>query len=148
MEKLKEKPQIIVGSSGRILELITKNKIHAKNIDVIVLDEADMMFDEDFLSILDHVLPSMTKAKYLLFSASITQGMEPFIKKYFGSYELIDTFKSHNLKIDYQLLNIKYQNRLDALMQVLENINPYLCFIFVSKKENQEPVFQSLQEKG
>jgi len=45
-------------------------------------------------------------------------------------------------------LNIKYQNRLEALMQVLENINPYLCFIFVSKKENQEPVFQSLQEKG
>ncbi|HCB67214.1 MAG: hypothetical protein A2084_00630 [Tenericutes bacterium GWC2_39_45] len=145
----KYQPQVVVTTPQRLYDyVVDQNILKIQTAKYFVLDEADMMFDEEFLSILDTILPSMTKAKFLLFSASITQSMEPFIKKYFGSYELIDTFKSHNLKIEYQLLNIKYQNRLDALMQVLENINPYLCFIFVSKKENQEPVFQSLQEKG
>ena len=145
----KYQPQIVITSPRRLSEYVVDlNILKIQTAKYFVLDEADMMFDVDFLSTLDPILPSMSKAKFLLFSASITQGMEPFIKKYFGAYELLDTFKSHQLKIEYQLLNIKFQDRMSALMQVLENINPYLCFIFVSKKENQEAVFQKIQEKG
>jgi len=107
-----------------------------------------MMFDYDFLSMLDPILPAMARAKFMLFSATILPSMEPFMRKYFGDYDFIDTNKKHQLKIEYQLINIKYQNRLDVLKEVIKNINPYLCFIFVSKKENQEIVFQSLVDQG
>ena len=70
------------------------------------------------------------------------------MRKYFGEYDLIDTSKKHDLKIEYQLINIKYQNRLDVLKKVIKQINPYLCFIFVSKKENQEIVYQELIDQG
>ena len=107
-----------------------------------------MMFDFDFLSLIDAILPSLHQAKLMLFTATIMIDMMPFMKKYFGDYDLIDTNKKHTLKIEYQLINIKYQDRLEALNMLIGHINPYLCFIFVSKKENQEIVYQSLVDRG
>ncbi len=74
--------------------------------------------------------------------------MEPFIRAYFGTYDLIDTSKSHELDIEYQLINIKHQDRLESLKKVIKHINPYVCLIFVSKKENQDLVYESLYELG
>lgn len=146
---MKYQPQIVIATPQRLLEYISElNLLKVQTAKYFVMDEADMMFDYDFLSIIDQFLPAFKSAKLMLFSATITSGMEPFIKKYFGAYQLIDTNKKHTLKIEYQLINIKYQNRLEALNMLLTHINPYLCFIFVSKKENQEPIYQSLLDQG
>ena len=51
------------------------------------------MFDYDFLSQIDPILPALDKAKLMLFSASIEKSMEPFINRYFGSSDFIDTTK-------------------------------------------------------
>ena len=145
----KFQPQIVISTPNRLAEFVVEmNALKIQSARYFVLDEADMMFDYDFLSLIDQVLPSMPNAKYLLFSASIHQGMDPFIRKYFGAYDLIDTTKKHHLNIEYALINIKYQDRLQALEQLVKLINPYLCFIFVSKKENQEVVFKHMEQMG
>jgi ATP-dependent RNA helicase CshB len=145
----KYQPQIVIATPQRLFEyVVEQNILKIQTAKYFVMDEADMMFDYDFLSLLDPLLPAMPKAKFMLFSATIHEGMEPFIKKYFGIYDLIDTSKKHTLKIEYQLINIKYQDRLEALTELLPELNPYLCFIFVSKKENQEVVYQKLLEMG
>jgi len=46
MDKLKDKPQLIVGSAGRILELAQKNKLKLHNVKMLVLDEFDRLFDD------------------------------------------------------------------------------------------------------
>lgn len=143
----KNQPQVVIATPNRIYEYAVElNILKLQHTKYFVLDEADMMFDYDFLSMIDTLLPTMPKAKYLLFSATIEQQMEGFIKKYFGTYDLINTHQ--DLKIEYQLINIKYQDRLDSLSKVVDQINPYTCFVFVSKKENQELVYQKLLEKG
>jgi ATP-dependent RNA helicase CshB len=145
----KYQPQIVIATPQQILEYTFETNLlkihHAK---YVVFDEADMMFDEAFLSMIDRILPAIEKAKYFLFSATLNQSMTPFIKAYFGAYELIDTSSKHDLKITYKLINIKHRNRLDALLELLEHINPYLGFIFVSKKENQDVVYDALLEKN
>ena len=145
----KYQPQIVIATPQRLHEFVVDlNILKIQTAKYFVMDEADMMFDYDFLSMLDPILPAMSRAKFMLFSATIIPSMEPFMRKYFGEYDFIDTSKKHNLKIEYQLINIKYQNRLDVLKTVIKHINPYLCFIFVSKKENQEIVFQELVDQG
>ena len=49
IEKLKEKPHIVVGSAGRIFELIKMKKISAHTIKTIVIDEGDRLLDENNL---------------------------------------------------------------------------------------------------
>lgn len=145
----KHQPDVVITTPERLKTFVVDlNILKIQTTKYFVLDEADMMFDFDFLSLIDQILPAMPKAKYFLFSATINQSMDPFIKKYFGVYDLIDTNKSHTLNITYPLINIKYQDRLDVLSKLVEVINPYLCFIFVSKKENQEVVYQRLADLG
>ena len=146
---LRHQPQIVIATPKQIIEYVYESKllkIHSARY--VVFDEADMMFDEAFLTMIDQMLPALEKAKYLLFSATLSTSMEPFIKKYFGAYDFIDTTNKHDLKITYKLINIKHQPRLDALKELIPHLNPYLAFIFVSKKENQEDVYQALLEMG
>ncbi|MFH0766502.1 MAG: DEAD/DEAH box helicase [Bacillota bacterium] len=144
----KYQPQVVISTPQRLYEYVVElNILKLQTTRYFVLDEADMMFDFAFLSLIDAILPSVQNAKLMLFTATIMIDMIPFMKKYFGNYDLIDTNKKHTLKIEYQLINIKYQDRLEALNQLINHINPYLCFIFVSKKENQEVVFQSLVDR-
>ena len=46
MDKLKDKPQLIVGSAGRIIELAQKNKLKLHKVKLLVLDEFDRLFDD------------------------------------------------------------------------------------------------------
>ena len=72
MDKLKKRPHIIVGSAGRILELITANKISAE-IKTLIIDEADKMLDDNNFEILLRLIKSLvrTERQTVLFSASI-----------------------------------------------------------------------------
>ena len=75
IDKLKERPHIIVGSAGRILELIQKRKINSQTAKIIVLDEADRLLDDSNRTGVAAVIKTMLKDRQLmLFSATITPG--------------------------------------------------------------------------
>ena len=74
IEKLKEKPHLLIGSAGRVLELIQKRKINAQTIKTIVLDEADRLLDENNRAAVAAVIKATQKDRQmLLFSATIPQ---------------------------------------------------------------------------
>lgn len=141
-------PQVIITTPSKLYEYANKYqalKIHKTKY--FVLDEADMMFDEDFLNFIDATIEHI-EPKILLFSATLTKEMDPFIQKYFGQSILINTTKEHDLKIEHFLVKAKGENRLETLKEITEGINPYLAFIFVSKKEDQQHIFEILRDKG
>lgn len=141
-------PNIVITTPSKLIDLVIhKNALNIKHLDYFILDEADMMFDEDFMSLIDPVLANQKIDKFMIFSASITKAMEPFIAKYFGNHIFIDTKKETTLNIDYYLLNIREQ-RLASLMDVIKRINPYLSIIFVSKNEDINTVYEYLLEQG
>jgi len=73
IEKLKDRPHIIIGSSGRILELIQKRKINAQTVKTIVLDEADRLLEDNNRSSVGGIIKSTQKDRQLLLvSATIT----------------------------------------------------------------------------
>lgn len=147
--KLKNnQPNLIITTPHKLVDLfVEKRVLNLKNLHYLILDEADMMFDEDFMSLIDPVLANQKIDKFMIFSASITKAMEPFIAKYFGNHIFIDTKKETTLNIDYYLLNIREQ-RLASLMDIIKRINPYLSIIFVSKNEDINTVYEYLLEQG
>lgn len=140
-------PNIVITTPSKLIDLVIhKNALNIKHLTYFILDEADMMFDEDFMSLIDPVLANQDIDKFLLFSASITKVMEPFIAKYFGQHIFIDTTKESKLNIDHYLLNVR-DNRLESLMDIIQRINPYLSIIFVSKNEDIQTVYDYLFER-
>lgn len=144
----KNPPHILITTPAKLDQLRTKfNAVNLKYVDYFILDEADMMFDEDFMNLIDRVLEDQEIKKFLLFSATITKQMEPFIKRYFGQYELIDTTKDSELKIKYRLIKVR-SHRLETLNDITKVINPYLALIFVTKNEMIKEVYDSLLDQG
>ena len=77
IDKLKEKPHILVGTPGRVLELIRKKKISAYTIKTIVLDEADTLTGEKNIESISAIIKSTLRDRQLLmFSATITKQTE------------------------------------------------------------------------
>jgi superfamily II DNA/RNA helicase len=72
IDRLKERPHLLVGSSGRILELIQKRKINAQTVKTIVLDEADRLMDDNHrVSVAAIIKATQKDRQLLLFSATI-----------------------------------------------------------------------------
>ncbi|WP_341833757.1 DEAD-box ATP-dependent RNA helicase CshB [Candidatus Phytoplasma asteris] len=140
----KKQPPLIIATPDKLLEYAFKlKKINLKYVSYLVLDEADMMFDELFLNSLDPLI-SHLKAKILLFSATFNEQLKPFINRYFGKSTFIDVYNQSNLNRTFYLLETT-TSKIQTLIHLTKVLNPYLALIFVNEKKEQELVFQTLQ---
>ncbi|MCA0985284.1 DEAD/DEAH box helicase [Halobacillus yeomjeoni] len=74
MEKLKKKPQVIVGTPGRVYELMKKKKVKAHELRTVVMDEADQLLIPEHLDVVRGILSSTLKeCQKLMFSATLPE---------------------------------------------------------------------------
>ena len=151
LDELKRKridsSQLIITTPKKIMKLINSNLLNIKHLKNVVLDEADMMFEGDFISDLNDLTSYISKVRYLLFSASLKRNMKPFINNFFGVYELIDTTKDHKLKIRDLFVYSREETKLYNLYKIIKSLNPFFGVIFVSKKNNINLIKDYLLEK-
>ena len=149
-EKLKNQhPHILITSPKKLYELMFKKQvINTKYVKHVILDEADMMFDIDFMQDISEISKRVLDARFYLYSASLKPTMKPFIKRFFGAYKLIDTNKKHQLNIDYILIETHHELRIQTLTDVIQSIKPYLGIIFVSNKESLDVLHKHFVKLG
>ncbi|WP_128893667.1 DEAD/DEAH box helicase [Longirhabdus pacifica] len=74
VDKLKEHPQIVVGTPGRVLELIRLKKLKMHEIKTVIIDEVDQVFSLGSPVVIEHILKTTLKERQLaFFSATITE---------------------------------------------------------------------------
>jgi superfamily II DNA/RNA helicase len=80
IRELKRRPHIIIGTPGRIKDLITRRALQLKNMTTLVLDEADRMLDMGFLPDIRQIVNEMPRERQtLFFSATITPEIEALV---------------------------------------------------------------------
>lgn len=144
---LKEQPQIVIGTPGRLLDLVVKeNVLKTYTAKYLILDEADMLFDLDFLSQIDPIVQKLA-SKVFVFSATMPKNLVNWINKYFNRAELIDLTKKIDLNIDHYIL-MAGMDKDYRLLKLLEALNPFLCIIFVSKNVQVEAIYELILKNG
>ena len=132
-------PQIVIGTIGRIHDLaITQNVLKIYSAKNLVIDEAEMVFEEKEIVEVDKVLGVIIdNPKFWLFSATLTKGLRNFINKYLtGTEEIILEEKElTKASIEHIFIPCKAKQKEQVLMELLDIINPYLALIFVNTKE-------------
>jgi ATP-dependent RNA helicase DeaD len=149
--KLKNGAQIIVGTPGRIIDLINRNVIKLSELKISVLDEADEMlkmgFREDIELILDNVNHT---TQTLLFSATIPEGISKIIKKFQKNPVIIKTMRegitAKEVKQSYFL--VKHSDKIEALTRIIDTYTPKLTLIFCNTKKSVDELYDHLVEKG
>ena len=145
----KKQPRIVIGTIGKVFDLsIKQNALKIHELNYFVLDEADMALDNGFRDELDDILVLVTEAKKIFVSATFRKELENLIKKYALYANYINFADMLDTKIEHIWIPVRYNERIDVLNNLLRVINPYLCLIFVSKKENIQFVYNNLANKG
>lgn len=151
IEKLKKQPQIVVGTPGRINDLVKEQALFVHTSSIIVVDEADLMLDMGFIEDVDQIASRMTdKLQILVFSATIPEKLKPFLKKYMENPKFVHVEPKQvtAAKIEHRLLPSRHRNKVKLVYDALSLFNPYLAIVFTNTKKMADEVANSLIEKG
>ena len=151
IEKLKHQPHIVVGTPGRINDLVKEQALFVHSAAILIIDEADLMLEMGFLEDVDQIASRMAEnLQMLVFSATIPEKLKPFLKKYMENpkYIQVEPKQVTAAKIDHYLLPARHRNKLELVFQALETFNPYLAIVFTNTKKKADEVADVLIRKG
>lgn len=151
IDKLKEKPHIIVGSPGRILELIKKKKITAHTVKTIVVDEADRLLDVNNIEAVKGIIKSTLKERQLMmFSASITKDTIAAASVLMKEPEIIRSTESNTVpqQIQHFFFVAEDRDKIEVLRKLLRIMNPGKAIAFVSQGQEIEIMAEKLKYHG
>lgn len=152
IEKLKfHQPQLVIGTPGRILDLVRENALDIHNAHYLVVDEADMTLDLGFLKETDAIASTLPKdLQMLVFSATIPEKLRPFLRKYMYNPVIEVVANKHVISptIDNWLVSTKGRDRNKLIYDLLTMGEPYLALVFANTKERADELTNYLRSQG
>ncbi|RMZ58833.1 ATP-dependent helicase [Chryseobacterium nematophagum] len=151
IRSLKDKPQIIVGTPGRVIDLINRKALDFSAIHWLVLDEADEMLSMGFKDELETILSETPETKQtFLFSATMSKEVERISKNYLTKPHRISIGSINEVKknIKHEYYVAGYRQKKEALKRLIDsNPNQYSIIFCRTRMETQE-VADFLMQNG
>ena len=148
---LKMNPQIVIGTPGRIIDMMEKKKLSFKNIKYLILDEADEMLKMGFQDDLEKILSEMPESRQTaLFSATLPPFIKNITKKYMHDPKMVKIeAKTLTVEaIDEKVYFCKRDSKKDLLIRLLD-YNQFNCvMIFANTKAMVDELVLFLQKEG
>lgn len=151
IDKLKERPHIIVGSSGRILELIQKKKISSQTIKTIILDEADRLLDANNIDSIKAVIKTTLRDRQMMmFSATLNKSAIERIKELMNNPEIIKAEGQINVPTDisHMYFVAEQRDKIELLRKLLVHLKVNQALVFINKSDNIEIMTEKLNYHG
>jgi ATP-dependent RNA helicase DeaD len=142
---------VVVGTVGRVLDLINRASLILHDCRYVVLDEADEMLDLGFLEDVERILNLTPNSRQTaLFSATMPPAIRKLADRYLYEPETIKV-KSQNLTVDsveqFQL-EVRTEDKAEKLVEVLAAERPDQAIVFVRTKIRTDQLFRRLRDKG
>ncbi|MEY3784462.1 MAG: hypothetical protein RLZZ230_784, partial [Candidatus Parcubacteria bacterium] len=147
---LKRNNHFIIGTPGRILDLIDRGNLRTERITNIVLDEADRMLDMGFINDMREILSGVTKNRQtLFFSATMTAEAERLVNDFMRSPITISVKKKDvTNSIVQDVVTYEHAHKFDTLLALLAKPEFTRVIIFGSMKHSVEKLSMELSHKG
>lgn len=141
-------PHIIIGTPGRLADVLGDGVLSLKHVKTIVFDEADMLLREGYFADIDKFALLQSKPQYLVFSATLEANLKHELEKYVGpNIPVINEEIMTSNNVSHILIDIRHEDKLIALEQIINAIKPYLLLVFASKKETVNEAFNYLKTR-
>ncbi|MBU8595381.1 DEAD/DEAH box helicase [Shouchella clausii] len=142
-----KQPHIVIGTPGRIADLVNTSSLLVYTAKTLVVDEADQMLDMGFLEDVDKVAGRLAEdLQMLVFSATVPEKLQPFLKKYMNNprHVHVQPEKLAAERVTHQLVPVRHRDKLTVLKETIRGLNPYLAIIFTNTKEQADEVTAAL----
>ncbi|QVJ95858.1 DEAD/DEAH box helicase [Mycoplasma mycoides] len=147
----KKQPHIVIGTPTRLKELYDLNKLRLTTTSYFIIDECDMIFDLGFIEDVDYLISKINQDVTIgIFSATISQQLSVFCKKYIKNAHFIDDSqnKISTSNVKHILIDTKNKELEQSLIQIINSINPFLCIIFVNQKDEISKIVEILHKNN
>jgi ATP-dependent RNA helicase DeaD len=136
---LKDCPQIIVGTPGRVIDHLERGSLHLEKVHFVVLDEADRMLDMGFIDDVEHILTKTGRKRQIaFFSATMPKEMLKLARRHMENpREVLIEPEDLNVKqIRQYYCRVNYERKFDALLRILQDKEVRRAIVFCRTKRN------------
>jgi len=149
-QRLREGVEIVVACPGRLLDHLWKGTIDLSYLEILVIDEADRMFDMGFLPDIRNILRClMNPRQTLLFSATMPGDIRRLVKDILHDPVTIQIGRTAPaVTVSHALYPVKQQHKTALLMELLRRIEAESVLVFTRTKHRTERIAQQLKRAG
>lgn len=148
---LKKGVQIVVGTPGRIMDHIRRKTLKLDNINMVILDEADEMFDMGFRDDIEWIMNGLKEERQtIFFSATMPDEIIKFAKQYQNQPKIIRIAHKELTvpKVEQYYVELKEDIKTEILSRLLDIYNPKLSIVFCNTKKKVDELTIELQGRG
>ncbi len=143
--------QIVVGTPGRIIDLMRRGELNFDHVEIAVLDEADRMLDEGFRPDIERILSRCpAERQTLLLSATMPPEVELLAKKYMRAPKRIDMSSDQidsSETIEQFVATVDADRKFRLLVRVLMRERPAQVLVFCRTKRGAEQLYNRFQDR-
>lgn len=151
ISELKQGIDIVVGTPGRVLDLIDRKALKLQEVEYFILDEADEMLKMGFIEDIETIFQTTPKnKKVLLFSATMPEKIKRLSKKYMQNQLIIEANeKVHaKLNIEQKYFVVKREEKFPMIKNIIENTKFFYGIIFCMTKSDVNELTQKIKRSG
>jgi len=144
---------IIIGTPGRLIDLYKRRKLQFNNINYVVLDEADRLWDMGFSPDIKYILNQIkSNYQFMLFSATLDHDIRELVKKYSGNnFEFLNLSRDNltvgSTKQFYYMID-RFEQKFRSFLEILRREKPQHALIFVNTKKTAMWLSNKLKTKN
>ncbi|MVO98521.1 DEAD/DEAH box helicase [Paenibacillus lutrae] len=151
IRSLKKKPQIIIGTPGRLLDHINRKTIKLEAVQTVVLDEADEMLDMGFMDDIQSILSLVPAERHtMLFSATMPPNIQKLAQQFLTNPQHVSVIPKHVSAplIDQAYVEVHEKQKFEALSRLIDMEAPELAIVFGRTKRRVDELAEALQKRG
>ncbi len=151
VERLKKRPHVVVGTPGRLLELIRMRKLKMHEVRTVVIDEADHVLAQGDMGLADEIVRrTLRDRQLLLFSATVPDEVVQFAAERSGRLVRIGQEEKESTAetIEHHYVVTNPRNKIDTMRRLYHAYRPRAGIVFVSDGDQIELIGQKLRHVG
>jgi len=150
IQDLRKNPHVVVGTPGRVLDMLQKKHIFTQHIKTFIIDEADEMLSQGFQEMIHTIFNYIPKVTQVgLFSATFPEELVELSESFMNKPEKI-LVKKESLTLEgisQYYINVKHHNwKYDVLTDIYNTINISQCIIYINSKNRLQEIYQQLNK--
>ncbi|MDR7855362.1 DEAD/DEAH box helicase [Tissierella sp.] len=148
---LKSGVTVVIGTPGRVIDHIKRKTLKIGNVSMMVLDEADEMFDMGFRDDIALVMNELREERQtIFFSATMASEIMKFAARYQVDPEIIKVVHKELTvpKVEQAYFELKQHMKTEILCRLIDMYNPKLSIVFCNTKKKVDELIEELQSRG
>ncbi len=152
IDSIKQGSSVVVGTPGRVIDLIKRGVLSLSQVSTAVLDEADRMLDMGFIDDVEWIIKKTpAERQTLLFSATMPEEIRKLSERYMRDPELVSANADEDelivTGIDQYYVSVDQKKKLDAFFQLLSEEKPEKALVFGKTKYWVEKLYGILKKR-